>query len=334
MIEKIGVQYGSKVLGNDELAALFPGWTSEKIFEKTGIRSRFIVGEGEFASDLAAGAAERALDGVDRSTIDFLIFCTQSPDYLLPTMACLLQNRLKLPTRCGAFDFNLGCSGYIYGLAIAHGLMAGGLAQKVLLLTADTYSRFIHPGDKSTRTIFGDAGAATVLSTNSPNRVHSFVLGTDGSGAEQLILRTGGCKESRREVSGAPEMDASGNVRDPNCLFMNGPEIFNFTLQAVPPLIEAILGKAGLKQEQVDYYIFHQANAFMLEFLRRKLKIPPDRFEVYLENCGNTVSSTIPIALQAAVEAGRVKPGMKILLAGFGVGLSWGGCILEWNRNE
>jgi 3-oxoacyl-[acyl-carrier-protein] synthase III len=330
VIDKIAVHFPSKILENEELAALYEGWTAEKIYEKTGIRRRHVVQGNECASDLAQAAAEKLLAGYDRSQVDFVLFCTQTPDYLLPTTACILQHRLGLPTRCGALDFNLGCSGYIYGLALAQGLIASGQAANVLLLVAETYSRHIHPGDKSVRTIFGDAGAATLVSRQSRNKLHSFVLHTDGGGAEQLILRPGGARQPGRSEAPAT-VDESGNVRDPNCLFMDGPEIFNFTLQAVPRLVNDVLAKAGLNLAQVDRFVFHQANAFMLEHLRRRLRIPPERFEVCLENCGNTVSATIPVALEAALQAGRIQPGMKVLLAGFGVGLSWGGCLLEWN---
>ena len=332
MIDKIAVHFPDRVLDNEELARLYEGWSADKIYAKTGIRQRHVVQPGECASDLAVAAGEKVLASAGREEVDFVLFCTQTPDYLLPTTACLIQHRLKLPTRCGAFDFNLGCSGYIYGLGMAQSLIQGGLATKVLLLVADTYSKYIHPGDKSVRTIFGDAGAATLISAGSRSRLHSFVLGTDGSGAEQLMIRTGGARYPRAEKAAeAVTVDESGNVRDPDCLYMNGPEIFNFTLKSVPTLVNEVLAKAGLQLAEVDSFIFHQANAYMLEHLRRKLRIPSERFEICLENCGNTVSATIPIALDAALRAGRIKPGMKVLLAGFGVGLSWGGCILEWN---
>jgi 3-oxoacyl-[acyl-carrier-protein] synthase-3 len=237
---------------------------------------------------------------------------------------------LNLSARCGALDYNLGCSGYIYGLAMAHSLIKGGVAGNVLLLTAETYSRHIHPDDRNARTIFGDAGAATLISGDSRSRLHSFVLRTDGSGAEQLMVKTGGARCPRTRQSATAILDESGNVRDPNCLYMHSSEVFNFALQSVPELVHEVVGKASLQLRAIDSFVFHQANAYILEHLRRKLCIPRDRFEICLEECGNTVSSTIPIALQAAIQAGRIKPGMKVLLAGFGAGLSWGGCLLDW----
>jgi len=330
MITNIAVHLPPEVLSNEQLAKLYPDWTADKIYEKTGIRERHVAGEEECASDLAYAAAMRVLSGEATKSADYLLFCTQTPDYLLPTTACVLQHRLGLPTSCAALDFNLGCSGYLYGLSLANALLQSGAANKVLLLTADTYSRLIHPLDKSTRTIFGDAGTATLLSKESKARLHSFVLGSDGSGAEQLMVKTGGARHARADQP-ATSVDDSGNVRDPSCLYMNGPEIFNFTIKAVPKLVQGVLAKAGLTLDQVDLVVFHQANTFMLEHLRRKLGIPSEKFMVHLEYCGNTVSSTIPIALDEALKTGRLKPGMKVLLAGFGVGYSWGGCILEWH---
>src|ERR1051325_11700803 len=308
MITDIATYLPERLVTNEALSAIFTEWTPDAIFQKTGIRQRHAVEPNQCASDLAVKAAEKLLAGRDRNSFDFVLFCTQTPDFPLPTTACLLQQRLGLPQRCGALDFNLGCSGYIYGLALGKSLLEARLAENLLLLNADTYTRLLDPQDRSTRPIFGDAGAATLLSRASNHRLHSFVFGTDGSGAAD-----------------------SRPAKRPECLFMNGPEIFNFTLKVVPQLIKDILARAQLQPEQIDLFVFHQANAYMLEHLRRKLKIPQARFELCLEDCGNTVSVTIPLALERDLKAGRIRPGMKILLAGFGVGLSWAGCILEWS---
>jgi 3-oxoacyl-[acyl-carrier-protein] synthase-3 len=328
MIADIACHLPQIQLTNEQLAELFPGWPAEKIYEKTGIRKRGVAAPGECASDLAFHAGEQLFLRHPRAA-DYLLFCTQSPDFILPTTACLLQSRLKLPTRCAALDFNLGCSGYVYGLSLADALLRAGSAQRVVLLTGDTYTRLIHPLDKSTRTIFGDAGTATLLTVESSSRLHSFVLGSDGRGAENLIVQTRGMRQPV-PVGAAATPDDSGNLRDPNCLYMNGPEIFNFTLQAVPTLVADVLARASLTKEQVDLWVFHQANAFMLEHLRRKLRIPPEKFVWELEDVGNTVSSTIPLAIERSLRKGKLQRGMKVLLAGFGVGYSWGGCMLEW----
>lgn len=328
MITQISSYLPKTVLTNQQLAELYPGWSAEKIFDKTGIRERRIAAADECASDLAFKAGEKLFATQERAA-DFLLFCTQSPDFILPTTACLLQHRLGLPTSCAALDFNLGCSGYIYGLALADSLIRNRLAQRVLFLTGETYSRLIHPLDKSTRTIFGDAGTATLLQVNAPARMHSFVLNSDGGGGEMLMVRHRGARHPRTETA-PPELDTSGNIRDPNCLYMNGPETFNFTIQAVPKLVKAVLERGNLALGEIDLVVFHQANAFMLEHLRRKLRIPEDKFVIEMEDCGNTVSCTIPLALERIAANGRLQRGMKVLLAGFGVGYSWGGCILEW----
>lgn len=325
MIKAISSYLPSERLTNEQLAGEFGDWTAEKIYEKTGIRERRVAPPDVCASDLAFAAANQVLTKEDRSQIDFLLLCTQAPDYCLPSTACLLQHRLGLPTSCGALDYNLGCSGFVYGLAMGQAMLQAGLATKLLLLTADTYTHYIHPADRSTRTLFGDGAAATILSNDAPARMHSFVFGTDGSGAEQLIVRAGG---ARWPVVAAPP-NAPGSAAN---LSMNGPEVFSFTIRTVPALVLDVCKKAGIALEQVDYFVFHQANAFMLEHLRKRLKIPPAKFELCLEFSGNTVSSTIPIALEAALREGRIKPGMNVLLAGFGVGLSWGGCLLEWRK--
>jgi 3-oxoacyl-[acyl-carrier-protein] synthase-3 len=304
-------------LTNDELAMGFGNWTAEKIFAKTGIRERRIAGQHECASDMAFRAGADLLEGKDRQCFDFIIFCSQTPDYLLPTTACILQRRLGLGTGCGAIDLPVGCSGYIYGLALAHALLLAGTATNLILLTADTYSKLIAEGDKSTRTLFGDAATATWLTKDSSRRLSSFVLGSDGGGADDLIVKSGGARHGAENGK-------------PPTLFMNGPEIFNFTVRIVPGLVRDVLNKARLQPDEIDYYVFHQANAFLLEHLRVKLNIPREKFPMHLEECGNTVSSTIPLTLADLDRSGRLQPGMKIVLIGFGVGLSWGGCLLKW----
>lgn len=319
------------VCTNDELASLYPGWSSNKILSKTGIAVRHVVKE-ECVSDLAVNAAEKLFSeyGTDKQKIDFLMLCTQSPDYFLPTTACMVQDRLQLPTTCGALDFNLGCSGFVYGLAMAKGLIAASVAENILFITADLYTRHIHPMDKSNRTIFGDAGTATLIQKSGKEHLGEPVLGTDGKGAKNLIIPAGGMRLPHSPDTAVEETDESGSTRMKNNLYMNGPEIFNFTIQRVPPLITETLKKNNLSLQDIDLVVFHQANKFMLEHLRTKIGIPQEKFYENLKNVGNTVSSTIPVALAEAVKEGRLQRGMKVLLAGFGVGYSWGGMVIEW----
>ena len=330
-IRHISYYLPSASLTNEELNRQFPEWSVDKISSKTGIENRHVSEAGEFASDMAVKAAQNLFSehGVSPTDIDFVMLCTQSPDYFLPTTACLVQDRLGIPTSAGAFDFNLGCSGYIYGLGIAKGLIAAGIAKNILFLTSETYTKFIHPADKSNRTIFGDGASATLVSAESGYAsIGDFELGTDGSGAENLIVRRGGVRYPSTDTTDA-QLDEYGNAHNDNYLYMNGSEIFNFTSTAVPTLVEATIGKNGITALQVDMYIFHQANKFMLNHLRKKLKIPEEKFYLFLKDCGNTVSSTIPIALQQAMAEHTVKPDDTVLLAGFGVGYSWGSTILK-----
>ncbi|MEO8533523.1 MAG: ketoacyl-ACP synthase III, partial [Flavobacterium sp.] len=301
-IKAISYYLPESVLSNDLINQEFPEWGIEKISSKTGINARHISAKDEFSSDMAVKAAEKlfAEHNIDRSEIDFLLFCTQSPDYFLPTTACIIQEKLGLETTIGALDFNLGCSGFVYGLSLAKGLIAGEMAKNVLLITSETYSKFIHHKDKSNKTIFGDAAAATLITSEKGFcSLGHFVFGTDGKGAENLIVKQGGM---RFPVSDKNEdiVDEFGNVRNDKNLFMNGSEIFNFTGEFVPKLTEAILEKSNLAQEDIDLFVFHQANKYMLNYLRKKIKIPEEKFFIAMEDCGNTVSSTIPIALYEA----------------------------------
>jgi 3-oxoacyl-[acyl-carrier-protein] synthase-3 len=333
-IAQIAYHLPEKTLTNDELSSLYPEWSAERIFEKTGIRERRVSAAGETALDLAEQACAKLLreGGVDKGTIDFLLLCTQSPDYYLPTSACLLQARLGLARSCGALDFNLGCSGFVYGLSLAKGLIAGGVAKRVLLATAETYSKLIHPMDKSVRTIFGDAAAATLVDGGGALGIGEFALGTDGAEPAHVIVPAGAMRRPRSGETGLAREDESGNVRSDDNIFMNGPEIFNFTLDVVPETLERTLALNGLAKQDVDLFVFHQANVFMLTALRRAIKIPEDKFFVDIADIGNTVSSSIPIALARAEAKGRLKAGMKVMVVGFGVGLSWGATVLTWTK--
>jgi len=311
------------LLTNDDLAAEFPEWGAQKIGEKTGIQTRHVAKRGELSSDMAVFAARKLFEsGAARpEEIDFVLLCTQTPDFALPTTACLLQHRLGIPTTAGALDFNLGCSGYIYGLSLAKGLIETGQARRVLLLTAETYSKLIDPADKAVRTIFGDAAAATLIAAEesaAEELIGPFAFGTDGAGGANLVCHRGGFRGASAEAAGR------------EALWMNGPEIFNFTLKVVPDVVDRTLSRAGLGKEDVDLFVFHQANGYMLEHLRKKLRVPEEKFVMALERFGNTVSSTIPIALREIQAESRLRAGSRVLLVGFGVGYSWGAALVRW----
>ena len=327
-IEKIAYYLPEKIETNEMLEKENPDWDLSKVEKRIGIKQRHIANSDETALDLAVKASEKVLSNYDRERIDFVILCTQSPDYFLPTSACILQDRLRLRENIGAYDFNLGCSGYIYGLAMAKGLIDGNLAETVLLVTAETYSKFIHPKDRSNRSIFGDGAAATIIEKHPGEMIYAFEFGTRGSGYDKLIVKNGGLRN--RIQSDVKEWEyGSGNITSNSHLYMDGPEIYSFSQDIVPNLVEKILDKSGTPKDVVDYYIYHQANKFMVEQIRKKQGIDKDKFHFNIERTGNTVSSTIPIALKDALISGKVSSGSKILLAGFGVGLSWAGCLVE-----
>jgi 3-oxoacyl-[acyl-carrier-protein] synthase-3 len=307
----------AKILTNEDLSRQFPEWGVDKIADKTGIEERHVASEQECSSDLAFAAAQKlfASSSVRPDDIDYILFCTQTPDYPLPSSACLLQHRLGIPNSAGALDINLGCSGYIYGLSLCKALIESKQVRNILFLTGETYTKLLAPQDKTVRTIFGDAGAATLLQAAIGDAgVGPVVFGTDGSGGKNLICTRGGFRQA-------------GEAQD---LFMNGPEIFNFTLKIVPGTVEKLLVNSGLARDDVALYIFHQANRYMLDHLRKKLALPPERFFVSMAHCGNTVSCSIPIALKDAIDAGRLKSGDRLMLVGFGVGYSWGGTLIQW----
>ncbi|WP_339657184.1 ketoacyl-ACP synthase III [Flavobacterium frigidarium] len=306
-------------LSNDEIATRFPEWDSEKIIQKIGVKSRNISDENQFTSDMATEAINKlCLEyKIDKASIDYLLVCTQTPDYYLPATACIVQNKAGLSTHCAAIDINQGCSGYIYGLSIAKGLVVANIAKNVILVTAEMYSKHIHPLDKGNLSIFGDAACATLISGEGSFRIGEFSLGSDGSGAENLIVKNGGMKGNKI---------ADNDVPNDNYLYMNGPAIFNFTAKAVPELIDSTFQKNSENLDSINQFIFHQANTFMLEYLRKKITIPKEKFLIDMENYGNTVSSTIPIVLKNQIDSNSAQD--KILLAGFGVGYSWGAVVI------
>lgn len=321
-ISAIEYHVPERTLSNEELAVYFPEWPADKIQSKLGITGRHIADDGECSSDLAVAATQKLFENhdCDPQQIDFILFCTQTPDYLLPSSSCLIQDRLGIPKSAGALDFNLGCSGYVYGLGLAKGLIETGQARKILLLCGETYSKLLKPDDKGTRTLFGDAGSATLIESAEVGieRIGPFVYGTDGSGGKNLIVTQGGMR-----YPGPPVSEESG-------LTMNGGEIFTFSVREVAVAVEELLTRSQLTRDTIDLFIFHQANGYMLNFLQKKCEIPEEKFYTWYSSTGNTVSNTIPIALHHALLEGKIREGMTVMLVGFGVGLSWSACIVRF----
>ena len=320
----IAIHLPEKIEDNAFLQAENPSWDMELIGSKTGIHSRHIAAENECSSDLGYLAAIKLFEenAIDPASIDFLLFCTQTPDYVLPTTACLLQDRLGLRTDTGAFDFNLGCSGFVYGLAMADGLIRTGTAKRILLITAETYSKLIHSTDRSLRTIFGDAGAATLIEATDEPSIWGCKYGTDGSGADTL-LAGGGFRNQEDSIS------PRGRKRWPSDLYMDGPSLINFTVGKIPETVKVILEAAGASKEEIKYYLFHQATFKMLDQLRTTLGLEADRLPIRVENIGNTVSCTLPVLIDQMRTSGELMQPDKHLLVGFGVGWSWAGCVWQ-----
>jgi 3-oxoacyl-[acyl-carrier-protein] synthase III len=327
-ISDIAIYLPEKVETNEQLAVDFPDWTPNKIEKIVGIKQRHLASEDETSLDLAVKACLKLFENVDKNLVDFVLFCSQNSDYLLPASACILQDRLGLRTDIGAFDYNLGCTGFVFGLATAKGLISAGIASNVLLVTTDIISKKVNKTDRANRLIFGDGAAATLVTTSSTNDVGEFSLGTDGTGYANLIIHNGGAKHSY-DISAEDIIEADGSVRNDNYIYMNGLEVFNFTIKAVPGLIDDVLVKNGLKIDDVDYFIFHQANQYMLEYLKSIIKIPDEKFYINMIDIGNTSSSTIPIGIKDALDKGCIKKGYKVLLAGFGVGYSYGAVVVN-----
>jgi len=303
---------------------------AEKIAKMTGVRNRRIAPPGMCTSDLAYSAAVKLLDelGWEPRSIDALIVVSQTHDYDAPATACCLQERLAIPKSCAALDVSLGCSGYIYGLWISSTMVAVGSVKRALLLAGDTLSWVTSPYDRATAFLFGDAATATGLERDDAAPPMSFVLGTDGSGKDYLIEPGTGYR-NRVTVDSLGRRPGPDGV--PRCaldVYMKGSEVFTFTLREVPPLIGEVLSLAGWELDQIDAFVPHQANLFMLQHLGKRMKVPPAKLVVSLDEYGNTSSASIPLAMSHRL-ANRLRSGTEnLVLAGFGVGWSWGALAL------
>ena len=296
-----------------------PDWCIEDIEEKTGILYRHIAGADQSATDLAEIAAQRIFaSGVKKEEVEFLILITQSPEYPLPSSACILQDRLGLKKTCLAFDVNLGCSGFIYGLALGGALIQSGFGNKGLLICSDTYTKYIEKSDRTCRPIFSDGASAVLLTSSNRNIIWPFEMGTDGSGFRNLIVTSDELHtHDRKSLNGR--------------LFMDGAKLFMFTMAMVPKCVNALLEKSGKKIGDIDLFIFHQASRLVMDNIIRRLKLPDEKVFINYHRVGNTVSASLPIAIKDALDQNRIKNGDLVFLMGFGVGYSWGGCLVQWD---
>ena len=326
IIKAIEYVYPNNKITNDDLSTQFSDYDFSKFESKVGIKNRYWVDKNETAFDLAVQACEKLFENHNKHEVDYILYCTQSPEYFLPTTACLLQNKIGLNKNIGALDFNLGCSGFTYGVSLAKGLISSGQVKNILLVTAETYSKYLHPKDRSNRAIFGDAATATLISYDEYDGIGEFLFGTDGSGYDKLIIKNG-CSRFPFDQNAPEIIYGTNNTYTENHLYMNGPEVFNFTNEVIPNFTNEILEKNNVTSEDVNQFVFHQANAFMLNFMRKKLKIANENFFIDLEDGGNTVSCTIPIALKKYSQT--IASEKTIVIVGFGVGLSWSGGLIK-----
>jgi 3-oxoacyl-[acyl-carrier-protein] synthase-3 len=308
------VSEGIETLKNDN-----PLWEISKIFEKTGIKKRYISDPKETSLDLAYAAGKKVLvsSGLTQS-INLLILVTQSPEYFLPSGSCILQDRLGLKKETMAFDINLGCSGYVYALSVAGSLIESKVADTALIICSDTYTKYILKHDRTCRPLFSDAAAATILERSDYDSIKKFDFGTDGSGFDKLIVKDGGFKNPNIGTQVKPTIE------------MQGSNVFLFTMKEIPKTVTSLLEKNGMFLEDIDLVIFHQASKFVIESLVEKLSINKNKVFNNYASTGNTVSASIPIAIKDALDEKKLKSGDMILIIGFGVGLSWGATILEW----
>lgn len=318
-ISDIQFVLGGRDEGLDALSADNSDWLVDEIFEKTGVRDRHLTGNNETAFTMAKTATDELLENVDRDTIGGLIFVTQSPSSQIPATACALQAACGLPKTSLAFDLNQGCSGFVYGLSVAASLIANGALENCLVVCAETYGNYIAPDDRACRPIFSDGASATLIGSSETGSIGPFVFSTDGNGAQNLMLVPNALIEN----------DAARTRETGPTLHMNGAKVLHFTMGQVPKFTHALLEKASLSTNDVDLFIFHQASNLVLDNLTRLLDLPDKKVIRHLENYGNTVSSTIPIALELERRAGHIRPGMTLLLMGFGVGYSLAGGIVR-----
>jgi 3-oxoacyl-[acyl-carrier-protein] synthase III len=323
----------NKKITNEDIFKKNKKWKSKSILDKTGVKNRYYANENETALDMSVEACKKLINNneIDIDKIDGLIFCTQSPDHIMPPNSSILHGILGLGENVFAFDTNLACSGFIYSLGLAKGLMSSSIAKNILLINADTYSKYININDRSTKLLFGDAASASFLIEGSSNEgIIDILCSSAGKHYKKFIVPSGGLRYPKSNKSSIPIIDKSGNIKTDEDIHMDGMGIFAFVNSKVPKQIKYILQKNELNIEDIDLFIFHQASKLAIDSLSKILKIDSKKVFMNLDKVGNTVSASIPIALKDALDLGKIKSQDKVLCSGFGVGLSWGTCILQY----
>ena len=332
-IRAIETALPEQVVTNEALALNHPDWRMADVARRTGVTSRRWCRADETALDLAATAVERLLQRVGAAVaeVDTILFCTQTPDFVMPANACLLQDRLRFPTTVAALDFTHACSGFLYGLYLAKAIVESGNGRQVLLVTAETYSKRFSHDDRGPATLFGDGAAATLVCAGAAG-LGRVSLATDGSAYRAFYVPGGGARPS--SAVDVPPPDRHGTQRGACHLFMDGAAVLSFVTRELPPHVLDTMAQAGLTWSDLDLVVFHQASKVSMDALVRALGIPPALVFSNISHVGNTVSASIPIALRDAELAGRLLPGSRVLLVGFGVGMSWGSTIITWHGTK
>jgi 3-oxoacyl-[acyl-carrier-protein] synthase-3 len=336
-IEHISLRGVSACVPRHIVRTIDYSWISEderKLFMKsTGVEERRVADEKTTASDLCQQAAEALIHKLqwEKGSIDALILVSQSPDYFLPASSAILQHKLGLKKSAVAFDINLGCSGYIYGLYVLSSLLSAGGCKRGILLAGDKSTVSTNFKDKSTYPLFGDAGTATAVEYDPQAAPSFFNLFTDGGGYQAIQIKDGGCRSPLTEASYIERKIEEGIERSDKNLVLDGIEVFNFALREVAPGIQELFGQSGYTADTIDYFVFHQANKLMNESVRKKCRVDAQKVPYSINKFGNTSSASVPLTLIHSLRDQLEKQKLNLLLSGFGVGFSWGNCILQTN---
>ena len=323
-ITGIAAHTPERVLTNSEIAEMVET-SDEWIIERTGIRERRVAAPEEALSDISLPAAQAALEqaGLAPSAVDLIVVATVTPDMFFPSTGAILADRLGAKD-AAAYDLSAGCTGFVYAVVQAHGMVAAGLADNALVIGGDVLSKIVDWTDRSTCVLFGDGAGAVVLERVSEGGFLGFELGADGSGGPQLYIPAGGSRAPATAETVAGRQHFAK---------MNGREVFKFATRVLVDSAEKVLGECGVAVEDVDVYVPHQANVRIIDYARRKLGIPEERTVINVDRYGNTSSGSIPLALAEARGDGRLAPGEMVLMTGMGAGLTWGSALIEWTAN-
>lgn len=331
-IKQIEYYLPQNVVTNQDIQISHPNWDISKVSEKSGVFSRHIAAKDETAYDLASKAVAKLFEmkSIEKCEIDGIIFCTQSPDYIMPSNAFLIHKQFNFESKVWAFDYNLACSGYVFGLTIARGMIETGMGENILLINSDTYSKYINKDDRSTSVLFGDGAAVSIISRTNNLGIIDIALSSSGKDFDSFYIPSGGCRLPKSDFTSINVEEQGMNIKTLENIHMNGFAVWKFISTTVPMQINTLLTRNKLKISDIDFFGFHQASKLTLDSLMKSLKIDSDKVFLNLDKIGNTVSASIPIVLKEAEQIGKLKRGDLVLISGFGVGLSWGSLLMKY----